>query len=1297
MDIVVERSGARVYGIRALPANGDCNPTLNFIQRAIPIFINNHLSMSRSNNRSTSKDVLLQFQVKDQKPYLSHSQLVDITRDSQPMMNAADVQQISAVWSALNQLIHIGWVGSEAAQDYLRHIFPEYTVGTSTYGRIELLKKFRQIMFVGSPVWNEVRPVEDDTTPSPINGFYPAVSSVLQLYGRLSAEESNKMIQSIAISSNGLIKVELVAYLLLSLATKAHVKSANEVTEREQIPDHEQRMRHGRPVIYKLGPHTVLSTVVRILIKNLSSSGWTSPWPNEAYGWTLGEPLPRFVSSWQHRQTHDPIAEFEKTFYSAVQLPLDAAQIVSPNWSQLISSPSVTSFKKIRVVDSIEGQITISYPTIKIKPNITRAQLKVVNQLYPYTSATDKNHMTIHLADLIYSLINGGTQYTSQIISYGSSKCLDTIVLGKAGRVARINRILSSMPLGTNNILAMHCLITSMGTKHSLLAYRAFLDLPTLQGTSYEVMQRLKHLSYLARRGQADADGVPCDDRAVSFLAYGELAFGRSGNVTNWVEEYQNRCLNSIHIQAPSPLPVDPTTGKVSWMSDETLLDPTSRLADKYFYDELRKQIKIICAPLVTRRSTTETMDSFLLRRAEWMASGSSGGGTLELSQIQSYVDRQLKRGLPIPNGRVKIAKRAWAETVSRNELLTQFREAKPREAAQASEKFENGKSRAIYGVEPIHYIFNTYATKGFEEKLHLIEGLEKGVTGLRMSQLEHWRALITSSRDQHCSMLDYADFNRHHTPEAQAMIFEVLDELGGEVGACADWRHANRWVAKAKYNMTARIPGYNGDQKVKQGMFSGTKSTDLINTILNLAYFKVANNYVIETYDCAPIDLYHVHQGDDVWLSNRNHVWARLLYYTMHQMGFIFQKSKQMFGEGRGEYLRVLYQNGSASGYLHRALANFILRPLQNDTTQDPISWANTIQDGVATLMRRGLQPSIGRVIWDNAMNYWVKAKSHNLDKCGIRLPREFIELSPECGGLGCPSPGFLTFGKMVTSFPNLGTNPKDLAGVPRHMTDDWIRHVSSFSSRLESLRQIRADALREMSLHTSYSSLPNHVIRADAWPAYKEDVRKWRATQGAKIRRGVKRYRCEDANDLVNAVADYYTVPAFNNPSLPLLHNISQVESNPSTPATEYMNMSKTLNKIVASSRFKSVSATATAYGTSPHQALATILASASEDSSSSQDSRFDIQNVIASNCPESKILLQRPGSSALNALAPFIDNNLLGYCSAQNNQVLAKYMAIFGSDGKQDRLTQSATTLMLTANTIDVNYRRFTRVRY
>lgn len=136
--------------------------------------------------------------------------------------------------------------------------------------------------------------------------------------------------------------------------------------------------------------------------------------------------------------------------------------------------------------------------------------------------------------------------------------------------------------------------------------------------------------------------------------------------------------------------------------------------------------------------------------------------------------------------------------------------------------------------------------------------------------------------------------------------------------------------------------------------MYSGTRNTDLLNTLLNRAYVNIAAKYVKEHYGIEPEEVYRVHQGDDVWLSNRKRHWAALIYYTLNQMGLVFNPLKQMFGTGRGEFLRAYCNNGYGYGYVNRCIFNYLLRPLQGSLEVTLTNWTTKFNSSFATMHRR-------------------------------------------------------------------------------------------------------------------------------------------------------------------------------------------------------------------------------------------------------------------------------------------------------------------------------------------------------
>jgi len=697
--------------------------------------------------------------------------------------------------------------------------------------------------------------------------------------------------------------------------------------------------------------------------------------------------------------------------------------------------------------------------------------LKLLNRLYPYTTDTDKRHMTVHFADIVHNYLQ-----------VASKKVTGAPTITKA--MSHINWLLRHLSIGQNNIMATSFALASLSDNEHILPITNMLKSGILLLPPSLLVGALKAISTAVRRTALWWDSTTLTPQQQAASCYWEMAFGRSRMRSDWIAEVKNRTIATQHINFPNLL-----AGHPSWLKD----DPVFLKEDENFYKNLHKHLLDLAKKLLPVTPVAEGFKDFFGRRSEWIANGAAAGAFVVLKGKKH-----------------RVAKRALAEQITAEQAY-HWLDQVPAEIATASEKFENGKARAIYAVDFKHYVINTYATNGFEERLHLIPGFEKGASGLSLYHLERKRQLITTDSTNHCTMLDFADFNRHHTPRAQASIFSAFANIAQARNYHPDFVKANKWVASSKYNMKARFPGSSHLHPIKQGMFSGTRSTDLINTLLNYAYYLTARDFVSDNYSILPIDLYNVHQGDDIWLSNKSKVWAAALYYCMNNMGFIFQGSKQMFGSGRGEYLRVLYIDGLALGYLARAIVNFILRPIQNDILDDAREWAQSTSDSIRVMMRRGLGIAVAHAAYLSSVGFWAVVRSHHMDNKPTRIPWLAIMLPSDSGGLGALPPSH--FPNIATSITPLPSRPsfdphhvEQIHTLPSQMSDDWVAHVSAkypqawrssavksqlLQSNYPDIMRIvggRSVNVRDKAAIAKYrDSLPAHICNADYFSTLK------------------------------------------------------------------------------------------------------------------------------------------------------------------------------------------------------------------
>lgn len=1218
------------------------------------------------------------------------------------------VKLIDCVLETLPLTKVLGVVYDTLCDDILVWIFPMYAIGTSANSRHTMALQLWEVASRGTPHWagasvngNCDRAI--GKVPSPQNGLYPLISSVMQLYLDTADKDVNVFINKLALYEGAEYKTIVFSRLCLFILTNYKLKQ-----------DCAQDKVDSR----------YISRLFRLIIDNLTNTGggfmlptllddgtydtdanFASP-DKELTTWLMDVKRARLlaiITSWGDNSIPHQALDASSLYRSWAKLLVNPAVRLhyQPQCSPILPSPTKQTLKFIPLWTGVEKKHSL---TISIRVGASRTHLKVLNDLFPHTSKTDKKHQTCHLADIVWAIImakNFTTPPKVPIVYNVGAGDRVSERLDRPARIRMLNKIFQYIPVGTNNIMACVAVVNAMGHRSATAFIDNVLKPKLLFAPLFEVTQRLKLVSALARRGQCGVVAQEVAPLAVSVLAYLELAIGRSHNITDWEEEKANRCNDTIHIQAPSPLLIDQTTNQVRWSEDKELLNSRLRVRSSEFHSRLHAKLLDICAPLVTKRATRETFRDFLRRRSEWMASGSGGGAQLDVAEIYPD-DPHYKKLAQQGKSKVKLSKRGWAENMPIDKLHQALYHRHPREESHASEKFENGKARAIYGVDPFHYVINTYATKGFEEKLHTLRGLEKGASGLVLSQQEHMRARITEDPNIQCDMLDYADFNRHHTPEVQAMLFNTFAELGEKVGACKDWVAANKWVADSKSNMRVRFPNSPNVYKVNQGMFSGTRSTDLMNTLLNLAYFEVAKDWVKEYYGIVPIDLYHVHQGDDVWLSNKNILWSRMVYYTLNQMGFIFQLNKQMFGKGRGEYLRVLYQNGSALGYVNRSMINFILRPLQNDQTSDPVAWAHTITEGCSTLARRGLTPTMCQVLWDNNINYWCKAKAAPMDRAGVRIALDAIRLSALNGGLGCPRPFELSISQDRLVLPKLANLDIPLSAFPANMTDDWIDYVSEARQPIDGTFNINAPAVRQASLSNSYANMPWHISRTNTWAQYKAAWRKWNDDHkngDTCSRSRVTHHKIATASDVGAAISHTFRTPCDYTTRFEAIEkNMLAVGTDPNFYEAKSLFRGNTmLNKMAASSRFKSISLTATAYGISSKQAIQCVLAEAAESETASSEARKVIQAILSSNSELALALLLTPGELPLSAMACMADQNLLNFCTTQLGDCFAQFMSRTSHVSFEGQLKLLGVPMQSMANSIQKRCELFSRAMY
>lgn len=363
----------------------------------------------------------------------------------------------------------------------------------------------------------------------------------------------------------------------------------------------------------------------------------------------------------------------------------------------------------------------------------------------------------------------------------------------------------SKIVIGTNQILTLTAISVALGHQHGNVFTENMLNQGIFLFDDVHKLKMCKLFSVAVRRTHRLPSGINASASITSAICYFELCSGRSNNNSNWNNEVVNRSTKTNHIQIRDIQEDELCTNtdakiyNIKWRDEDEIIKQVTQ-DDEDFYLRLDKSLHVLMTKLLPENKVVETFAEFCQRRNEWVVAGSGGGVKIAVPKTSILIrDSDCNKVQHSDGYHIRVDKRAYLEALDLKEML-KFLDLEPFEHAIASDKWENGKARAIYGVHIIHYIINTYCTYGLEERFHAVEGLEKGLRGIKEFAGMNKRADICVKKQDECSMLDYADFNIQHTPRAQAAIFKCLAQLGIQRGYAPDWIKANNWIAAAKY-----------------------------------------------------------------------------------------------------------------------------------------------------------------------------------------------------------------------------------------------------------------------------------------------------------------------------------------------------------------------------------------------------------------------------------------------------------------------------------------------------------------
>ena len=349
-----------------------------------------------------------------------------------------------------------------------------------------------------------------------------------------------------------------------------------------------------------------------------------------------------------------------------------------------------------------------------------------------------------------------------------------------------------------------------------------------------------KIISTSYRRSNLDLFGNPVDIGIVNRVCGAELFLGRALMRSDWPTEISDR------------------SGPQSVLK---LVVPNNVSGGASFEDWLKEELKLLSSLMIHKTTDNELSYAWAAHIKEcpdWLTSGSPG-------MVQVFTAE---------GERVRASnKRIVVESMSSATLNT-LRNLTPMLLATGSEKWENGKSRSKYGCDFISYFIISHALRHIEGKLDETENCDYGLT--TWDQLRCILDKADYSKEKRDNfMMVFKNFNRQHSLATQAMIWQCISESVASRGSFPNIQESLKWVEEANKKqwfyipaagekvreyltiqnepLVIKMPKPNGMHEVNQGLFSGVKSTNFSNTILNIAYGKLSFKLVIENLPVPP------------------------------------------------------------------------------------------------------------------------------------------------------------------------------------------------------------------------------------------------------------------------------------------------------------------------------------------------------------------------------------------------------------------------------------------------------------
>jgi len=749
--------------------------------------------------------------------------------------------------------------------------------------------------------------------------------------------------------------------------------------------------------------------------------------------------------------------------------------LLVPGWVDVSSwHPTSTPFRALKC--PLGMRYKWDHYHLQVVPGVyrrsrSRALAPIVAALFPVSSDADRTHTRIYMDEVMNIMLSGEQ--------------------GRSRKYSELNEALTRLPIGTTTVWATGQLLWHAFTDTAAKVWRDVSPYGLCGMLDMCVARVSKKLENMYRRTARWLSAKPMSQTDLGHAVGMSLMTGRARHVSDWNKERANRCDSKNILKYVHPATKDHQEGL--------------RVLAKKLYE---LQTYIVDTHKIERKEWNE----YVASAQNWLSAGSVGGAKIEYPDLAEH---------PLPPGTLN--KRSFLEHVPAS-VMKDLLKTTPEVVATASEKFENGKERAIYGTAMVDYLAFGYILSGIDSNMTHMPWCEMGCMGYDRIRGMLKRFHVLRRDGVEAAMGDYADFNRQHMLSALSLRYATLREVLKDKRIYnPEYDEVLVWCQQALLNCYAYFPvGANnrktyrtvycgnapsgaryivklptscGASQVVQGLFSGHRGTSNDNTTLNIAYVDVASDHVVAEYGVSPHRIHRTHEGDDIYLAVQNRLFAALLYDTLISQGMELQNDKQLYSR-RGEFLRLLYGQHRLQGYLCRAVVAWITAPLQNQAEGDIVSRINEARTSAATCYRRGADAHRVTALMDlliSRLNRCSERDEHG-ESVVAKYPISSLEKGYIVGGIDLGRPG--TF---PANWHAHGYIPRRADSALTNLTD-LPHHISAAQAQRDrsamDITNAATAALQQMYHEQNFAKCISASSLKQKKSEYVSDLQKWNKT---------------------------------------------------------------------------------------------------------------------------------------------------------------------------------------------------------